>query len=114
MIKIIVSVAAAIALGVLLMLMPIMVYTSNLVSTEVTSQWLGEQSDRGLPTGENASTLKLAEGLDTFEAAQTYGTMDAGPSPFPSSLFHMLLVAATGMVAAIGVSMFLKRKMKPF
>ena len=96
------------------MLMPIMVYTSDLVSTEVTSQWLGGENNRALPSEENASAIKSAEGLDTFEAAQTYGIMDAGPSPFPSSLFHMLLVAATGMVAAIGVSMFLKRKMKHF
>ncbi len=112
--KIIVSVAAAVALGVLLMLMPIMVYTRSLVSTEVTPQWLSEENDRGLPAVENASVTKSAASLDTLEAAQAYGIRDAGPSPFPSSLFHMLLVAATGLVAAIGVSMFFKRKMKHF
>jgi len=100
LIKIIASIAVAIMVGVMVMFIPIMVFTTHLITT---SQEVSPQNE---PNFTRAGTQPLNE------AAQTYGKIDTGPAPFPTSLLHAFLVAATGFSAALGISQFFKRKIK--
>jgi len=117
--KLVAAVAAAVVLGVVIMFMPIMAYTQLFVTTRAiygTSQEANctvENQDAfciAQPDGEEGRGLKSAtlEVLD--EAAQVYGVIDVGPTPFPSSLLHVVQVVATGLAAAIAASLYVRRK----
>jgi hypothetical protein len=106
--KIIAAVALAVILGVVVMLIPIVAYVQVSVTTKAVAQPAGAENNTRQTAGENEPTLAVA----INKAAQTYGTTDAGPSPFPSSLFPVLLLAVASLVAAIGASMYFKRKVK--
>ena len=119
MMKLVAAVAAAVVLGVAIMFMPILAYTQLFATTRViqgTSQEANctvENQDTyclGQPDGEEGRGLKNAtlEVLD--EAAQVYGVIDVGPTPFPSSLLHVVPVVATGLAAAIAASLYVRRK----
>ena len=112
--KIIVSVTVAVVLGVAVMFLPIVTYTH--LSSTTDNKWLsgGENMTFGPDEAEEpARAAKAAPSLATLDdAAQTLGKMDTGPSPFPSSLFYVFLVVATGLAAALGVSLYSKKKMR--
>ena len=112
--RIIVSVAVAVALGVAVMFLPILTYTHLPLATD--NKWLtgGENMTFGEDqTEEPARAGAAATSIATLDdAAQTLGKLDTGPSPFPSSLFYAILVAATGLAAALGVSLCSKKKMR--
>ena len=112
--RIIVSVAVAVALGVAVMFLPILTYTHLSLTTD--NKWLagGENmtfgEDQRYETPAEAFSATSIGTLD--DAAQKLGKMDTGPSPFPSSLFYAILVAATGLAAALAVSLYSKKKMR--
>lgn len=111
--KIVVSVGVAVVLGVVVMFLPIVTYTHLSLTTE--NKWLtgGENMTFGQDEREAAEAGEAAPSLATLDdAAQTLGKMDTGPSPFPSSLFYAILVVATGLAAALGVSLYSKKKMR--
>jgi hypothetical protein len=43
------------------------------------------------------------------EAARAYGMLDARTEPFPSSLLPVALLVATGLIAALGVSLYYRK-----
>jgi ABC-type glycerol-3-phosphate transport system permease component len=112
--RIIVAVTAAIVLGVVVMLLPIVAYTQISVTTKAVPQSTitGEENNTRQASKENEPTFAVTSPETIDKAAKTYGTTDTGPSPFPSSLFPVLLLVVTSLVAAIGASMYFKRKVK--
>ncbi len=111
--KIVVSVAVAVVLGVAVMFLPILTYTHLSLTTD--NKWLsgGENMTFSQDEREAAEAGEAAPSIATLDdAAQTLGKMDTGPSPFPSSLLYAILVVATGLVAALGVSLYSKKKMR--
>lgn len=117
--KIIVSAAVAMVLGVAVMFLPIVTYTNLPVTTDRQSLSGGENEtfdwDLSIAPSEAASVAEEAkraplEKID--DAAQILGRADAGPSPFPSSLLHVIIVVATGLVAAAGVALFSRKRMR--
>ena len=116
--RIIVSVAVAVALGVTVMFLPILTYTHLPLATD--NKWL--TGGENMTFGEDQRSETAASAPDATkgytsigtldDAAQTLGKLDTGPSPFPSSLFYAILVAATGLAAALGVSLYSKKKMR--
>ena len=112
--KILVSVAVAVVLGVAVMFLPIVTYTHLSLTTD--NKWLtgGENMTfGGDERSEAAAGVASATSIGTLDdAAQTLGKLDTGPSPFPSSLFYAILVAATGLAAALAVSLYSKKKMR--
>jgi len=129
---IVASVTVAMVLGVLVMVVPILTYGQFFAAIEgkerggenllrplateagndTKSATLGTVEEDAQTRGEEEFTVG-ASSLETLdEAAQAYGKMDAGPSPFSSSLFHALLLIAAGLVAGLGFSLYSKRKMR--
>ena len=111
--KIIVSVAVAVVLGVAVMFLPIVTYTH--LSSTTDNKWLSGEENMTFDQDQREATeaAEAASSIATLDdAAQTLGKMDTGPSPFPSSLFYAILVVATGLAAALGVSLYSKKKMR--
>ena len=109
--KIIVSIAVAMVLGVTVMFLPIVMHTQ--VSAATHSQWLsgGESEKFDQDVREAIAAAEAATSLVTIDdAAQTLGKLDTGPSPFPSSLSHVILVVVTGLLAAMGVSLYSRKR----
>ncbi len=108
-------VAFAVALGVIVMLAPLMVFTSYgyhtvISQSDVGHRFLSEKiSNETVSFGGNDSSL--IQTLTFSEAAQLYGWMDAAAEPFPTSLVPMVLLVATGFVTALGVTLLLKKRM---
>ncbi len=115
-----VSVAVGMVLGVAVMFLPIVMYTHLSVTTDTRRLTGGENETFDLKPGVSASeaaeaaeAAKMAPLEKLDEAAQVLGRADAGPLPFPSSLVHVILVLATGLIAALGLSLYFKKKMGP-
>ena len=85
--------ASAILLGVVVMLLPIFLlrYSGAVTFTHTM---------RG---SENELT-------GWVERAHTYGQMDIGPVPFPWSLIYAGLILTTGLLAALGIVLFIKKR----
>ena len=110
-------VAFAVALGVIVMLAPLMVFTSYGYRTVVSQSDVGKrfvservwnETDASLLGGNNSNFSQI---LTFSEAAQLYGWMDAAAEPFPTSLVPMVLLVTTGFVTALGVTLLLKKRM---
>jgi len=111
--KIIASIVIAIVLGVTVMLVPVITLTYHHPVTLTDSQEESSPENTLRQTAGEGSSFKSAS-LETLdEAAKAYGRMDTGPLPFPSSLFHVILLVTAGLVAAVGISIYFKRKIKP-
>jgi uncharacterized membrane protein YukC len=96
--KIIVLTLIAIALGIIVMLIPVIVFKLFIV----TSQYARESS---LSNGNYSVPNR---GVD--EAAQTYGKIDVGPVSFPNSLFYATLIVVAGLITGFGTWLYFKRK----
>ena len=104
------SVAVAVALGVAVMFLPILTYTHLPLTTD--DKWLSGGENMTFGEDERFSTAAEAPSAALDVAAQKLGKMDTGPSPFPSSLFYAILIAASGLAAALVVSLYSKKKMR--
>jgi len=103
--EIIAYVAMAVTFGVIVMLIPIMVFAPFYVATDVRTDV--SQQENGSKTVPTPQTFNALE-----EAAQTYGRIDTGPAPFPASLLHVMLIVAVGFSFALGVSQYYKRRIR--
>jgi len=103
--EIIAYVAMAVTFGVIVMLIPIVVFVPFYVTTDVRRDV--SQQENGFKTAPTPQTFNEFE-----EAAQTYGRIDTGPAPFPSSLLHVMLIVAVGFSFALGVSQYFKRRIR--
>jgi hypothetical protein len=114
--KIAVYVAVAVALGLIVMLAPLMAfvtygYHSVISQSEVGQKFLSERvwnSTDAASYGGNDSNL--VQSLSFSEAAQLYGWMDVRTEPFPTSLVPAILLVVTGFVTALGTALFIRNK----
>jgi hypothetical protein len=114
--KTVVYVAAAVALGFIVMLAPLMAFTvygyhSVISQSEVGKKFISERiwngTDAALYGGNNSN---LVQTLTFSEAAQLYGWMDVSTEPFPISLVPAILLVVTGFFTALGAVLFLRNK----
>ena len=114
--KIVAYVAVAVALGVIVMLAPLLAfatygYYSVISQSEVGQKFVSERvwngTDATLHGGNNSNVV---QSLSFNEAAQLYGWMDAVTEPFPTSLVPVILLVVAGFVTALGVTVFVKNK----
>jgi len=112
--KLIIATAAAFALGIVVMLIPIMTFTAfTTVVTTKGASLSGGENDTSQPAEAQKQRYLQVTSFETLkEAAQTYGMVDATPAPSSATLLHAGLLIAGSLVAAVGVSLFTKRKMK--
>ncbi|MEM2110539.1 MAG: hypothetical protein QXX08_01520 [Candidatus Bathyarchaeia archaeon] len=96
--KIIALISIAIALGIMVMLIPIAVFTPFLVTTQYSQESSLSDDDYSAP-------IRKVD-----EAAQTYGKIDVGPVFFPSSLFHATLIVAAGLITGLSVWLYFKKR----
>jgi H+/Cl- antiporter ClcA len=114
--KIVVWVAVAVALGVIVMLAPLMVFTVYSYHSVVTEVESGQESPSGIGGNQTYSTTEGGIGNKSVpsptlsEAARVYGMLDAKTETFPSSLFPVVLLVAIGLMMALGVSLFYRRR----
>ena len=116
--KIVVYVAVAVALGLIVMLAPLMVFTvygyhSVITQSEVGKEFISERvwngTDASLYGGNNSSMVQT---LTFNEAAQLFGWMDVKTEPFTTSLVPAILLVATGFSIALGAALFLRKKIQ--
>lgn len=111
-------VAVAVALGIAVMLVPLLAFT-NYGYHSVIDQIKAEQSSFNttendkryaniVPFGRNDS--ELSQELTFSEAAALYGMLDYGMRPFSENLLYVALLVLTGFFVAFATSFLLKNK----
>jgi len=114
--RIAVNIVVAVVLGVVVMLAPLMTFTSygyravvsqSEVGRRFVSERISNETDASLLGGNNS----YVQTLSFSEAAQLYGWMDAEAEPFPTSLVPMVLLVTAGFVTALGATFLLKKRM---
>jgi len=84
-----VYILSAAVLGVMIMLLPILVFT---------------------PTLNGSSGVFSTDVVDMFSAAQTLGKSDVGGVSFPSSVTHVGLVVIIGLIIALSTYFYIKKR----
>jgi hypothetical protein len=116
--KIVVYVAVAVALGLIVMIAPLMAFTvygyhSVISQSEVGKKFISERVWNGTDAasfgGNNSNSVQT---LTFSQAAQLYGWMDVRTEPFPTSLVPAILLVVTSFVAALGAVLFLRNKVQ--
>ncbi len=114
--KIAVYVAVAVALGFIVMLAPLMAFTtygyhSVISQSEVGQKFLSERvwnsTDAASYGGNDNNSVQT---LTFSEAAQLYGWMDVRTEPFLTSLVPAILLVVAGFVTALGAALFIRNK----
>ncbi|MHA2067924.1 MAG: hypothetical protein ACXABY_26485 [Candidatus Thorarchaeota archaeon] len=102
--KQIASTTSAVFLGIIVMLMPILAYTQFLGDTEANT--------RGTASSEQIDSYESTSWKTLEETAQSLGQMDAGTTPFPTSVIQTVLLAGTSLIAALVASLAIKGRIK--
>jgi len=102
--KQIASTTAAVFLGIIVMLMPILAYTPFLGDTEANTL--------GTASSEQRDNYESTPWKTLDETAQSLGQMDTGPAPFPTSVIQTILLAGTSLIAALVTFLAIKGRMK--
>ncbi|MCW4020346.1 MAG: hypothetical protein NWF14_03850, partial [Candidatus Bathyarchaeota archaeon] len=100
-------------LGVVVMLGPVVTFTyyRNTVATPTSQGQGGAEDSENWTCG--GDTFSEAQDFSTiYRAAQTYGKTDAEPENSLLSLANATLLVTTGLAAALGVSLYFKRRVK--
>ncbi len=109
-------VAVAVALGLIVMLTPLIAFTtygyhSVISQSEVGQKFISERVWNGTDaTSYGGNNSNLVQSLSFNEAAQLYGWMDVRTEPFPTSLVPAILLVVTGFVTALGAVLFLRNR----
>jgi hypothetical protein len=102
--KQIASTVAAVFLGIMVMLMPILACTR--FPTGIEANTLGTQSSEQRDSYESSSWKTLDE------AAQTLGQMDIGPATFSTNVMQTILLAGASLIAALVAFLAIKARIK--
>jgi len=97
----IVSVTAAVVLGIATMILPAL---ALIQMPEAASDTLGSAS------GQEADSFRSTSWRSIEEAAQQLGEVGKGPAAFPTSLVQTTVLAAASLIVAVTISIAAGRK----
>jgi len=109
-------VVVAIALGIVVMLAPLMAFTaygyhSVISQSEVGREFISERVRNGTDaTFQGGNYSNTVQSLSFSEAAQLYGWMDTAVEPLPMSLVPAILLVVAGFVTSLVVVVLVKNK----
>ena len=98
------SITAAVFLGIIAMLMPILAHTRFLDDTEANTLRPASSGQR--------DTYELTSWKTLDETAQSLGQMDTGSAPFPTNVMQIVLLVGTSLIAALVTSLAIKGRIK--
>ena len=117
--KLAVYVAIAVALGIVVMVAPLLVFTVFSYHSVITQI----ENEQGLPDvrgydfnwtnliPQGANDNKSVQVSTVSKAARLYGMLDFRTEPFPSSLFPAMLLVIISFITAVGVTLFYRKRM---
>lgn len=97
------SIVSAAALGIVIMLLPILAVTP-------TTQPTFQSDQPQVPSAEEEGVRGLIDLSEEVRAAETLGKSDVGAVAFPSSFIYAGLVVVLGLIVAFGTSLYAKRR----